>query len=226
VTAARHVSCGPTGVRAPAGTRGRARAGSGAGFTLIELLVVLVLIGILSTFALTALFNAVYRARLSGLALEAASVCQAARLEAVKRSAPVRVEVHFSTNSLISYVDLDTTSPGVYKAGGPDILLSTIILPNGVFLHGPGAMGTANLNAVYDFTALSDGAAVQFNADGAVDNMGAFRFRDQRGNILELRVSPKASARVAVRKFAGDPNGGDDPTQYFESGEGTGWTWY
>ncbi len=56
-----------------------------------------------------------------------------------------------------------------------------------------------------------------FNADGSVAKTGGFRFRDRQGNIMEAFVSPQSGARVAVRKYAGNPNAADDPNRYFES---------
>lgn len=211
------------------------RRSRGAGFTLIELLIILVLIGILATFTVSALINTINRAKVSGTALDVAATCEAARLEAVKRSKTVRVEASFSGDSLRAYVDGDGdgkyTPPPDPPPADADILIATINLPKGIALHGPGDIATPNLNAIYNFPApLSGdpGGVASFSSDGSVEKLGAFRFRDQRDNILEVRISPKASARVAVRKYAGDPNGTDDLTQYFESGEGKpgeGWTW-
>ena len=103
-------------------------------------------------------------------------------------------------------------------------MVANVTPPSGVVYHGPGDIGTLNLNAVSGFVA-SAGVAV-FNPDGSVVAVGGFRFRDQRGNIMEAFVSPQSGARVAVRKYAGDPNAGDDLTKYFESDQLAPWDPY
>jgi Tfp pilus assembly protein FimT len=168
-----------------------------------------------------AMLNALNRAKLAGFAQQAATAMQGARLEAIKRSAVARVEVHFADNSVIAYVD--SNNNGVYNPG-TDFLVFQAQAPAGVLLEGPAGSGSpANTNAVYGF--VTGGGVAQFNSDGSVKEIGGFRFRDLRGNIMEAFVSPQASARIAVRKYAGDPNGTDDPLKYFEADESPGWTW-
>jgi prepilin-type N-terminal cleavage/methylation domain-containing protein len=194
---------------------------SRTGFTLVELLIVLALLGVIMGLGMPAMLNALNRAKLTSFAQQAAAAMQAARHEAIKRSTVARVEVHFSDNSIFAYVDVNGDS--LYTPG-TDVLIFQGSAPAGVVLQGPGT--TLNSNAVYNFAPLAAGGGVAlFNSDGSVVALGGFRFRDQRGNIMEAFVSPQASARIAVRKYAGDPNGKDDPTQYFESDESPGWTW-
>jgi type II secretory pathway pseudopilin PulG len=186
-------------------------------------LIVLALIGVLATLGMPAMLNSLNRAKLAGFAQQTATAMQAARLEAIKRSTPARVEVHFADNSVIAYVDLDADN--LYTPG-TDVLVFLAKAPAGVMLEGPAAGGSpANTNAVYSFDAIGGGGVALFNSDGSVKTVGGFRFRDQRGNIMEAFVSPQASARIAVRKYAGDPNGTDDPAKYFEADESPGWTW-
>lgn len=195
---------------------------AGAGFTLLELLLVLSLAGVLILLGMPAMLNALNRAKLAGFAQQAATAMQGARLEAIKRSLVARVEVHFADNSVIAYVD--SNNNGVYDPG-TDFLVFQAQAPAGVLLEGPAAGGSpANTNAVFGFVA--GGGVAQFNSDGSVKEIGGFRFRDLRGNIMEVFVSPQASARIAVRKYAGDPNSTtEDTTKYFEADESPGWTW-
>jgi len=200
-----------------------------AGFSLIEILVTLVLFAVIVLLGLPAMLNALNRAKITGFAQGAASLMQVARLEAVKRTTPVRVEARFTSKDVVAYVDVNGDAD---FTAGTDFLLGTVTAPNGVALHGPGAVATANLNAVYNLDPIAAGGGVAvFNSDGSVSKLGAFRFRDGRNNILEVYVGPQSSARVAVRKYLCDPsscnpNAGDDPTLYFEADQGTGWSWY
>src|SRR5262249_58491593 len=125
-------------------------------------------------------------------------------LAAVSASTEVRVEAHCTDNSVITYVDVN--GDGAYTAG-TDILVALVQNERhliqgqdaGIILHGPGAMSTTctdpasstTSGAVYgNLDTLSDGGGVAiFNSDGSVVKSGSFRFRDQRGNILEVLVS-------------------------------------
>lgn len=168
-----------------------------------------------------AMMNALLRAKLTGFVQQVASAMQGARLEAVKRSQVARVEAHFADNSVIAYVDIN--GDGTYTPG-TDVLVMQVTAPSGIALQGPGPVTSPNV-AIYKFDAIAGGGVAYFNSDGSVQKQGSFRFRDKRDNIVEAFVSPQASARIAVRKYAGNPNAGDDPTKYFESDEQPGWTW-
>jgi Tfp pilus assembly protein FimT len=194
----------------------------GAGFSVIELLVVMSFMAVLLGLGIPAMMNALARSSLKGFVQQVASAMQGARLEAVKRSTVTRVEAHFADNSVIAYVDVN--GDNVYTPG-TDVLVMRVSAPSGIVLQGPGPVSATNFNAVYKFDPIAGGGVAYFNSDGSVQKLGGFRFRDKRGNILEAFVSPQASARVAVRKYAGNPSGGDDPTMYFESDEQPGWTW-
>src|SRR5258708_20775429 len=199
---------------------------AGAGFTLLELLMVLALAGVLVLLGIPSMLNALNRAKLAGFAQQTATAMEGARLEAIKRFTVARVEVHFADNSVLAYVDTD--KDGVFTPG-TDFLVFQAKAPPGVVLSGPGGTPADALKYAYTgFGAIAGGAVALFNSDGSVSTPGGFRFRDQRGNIMEAFVNPQASARIAVRKFAGDAtaaNGTDDPAKYFEADESPGWTW-
>ena len=59
-----------------------------------------------------------------------------------------------------------------------------------------------------------------FLPDGSVEETGAFRFADVRGNFLEVRVEPLATARVQVRKWDETDN-----EWYTRDQGGKAWEW-
>jgi Tfp pilus assembly protein FimT len=188
-------------------------------FTLVELLIVLALMGTLVLMGLPAMLNALNRAKLTGFAQTVATAMQAARLEAVKRGGTARVEEQAATSTLpariVAYVD---DGDHVFQLG-TDVLVTTVTPPSGVVFGGPGPNPTA--------TAITpSGFAAVFNPDGSVVTVGGFRFRDQRGNVMEAFVSPLSGARVAVRKYAGNPDAADDLNKYFESDQLAQWDPY
>ena len=194
-----------------------------AAFTLVELLIVLALMGTLILMGLPSMLNALARARLTGFAQTVASAMQAARLEAVKRGGTARVEELAATSTspakIVAYVD---DGDHVFISG-TDVLVGTAIPPSGVAFGGPG--GNPTTTAINNLV-TPNGVAAVFNPDGSVVMVGGFRFRDGAGNIMEAFVSPLSGARVAVRKYAGDPNAGDDPNKYFESNQLALWDPY
>ena len=202
-------------------SRSSPRPRRGAGFSLIELLLVLAFMAALLGLIIPAMMNALLRAKMTGFVQQVASAMQGARLEAVKRSQVARVEAHFADNSVIAYVDIN--GDGTYTPG-TDVLVMQVTAPSGVLLQGPGPVSSPNV-AIYKFDPIAGGGVAYFNSDGSVRNLGGFRFRDKRDNIMEAFVSSQASARIAVRKYAGNPTAGDDPNMYFESNEQPGWTW-
>jgi Tfp pilus assembly protein FimT len=222
-----------------------AKSRASAAFSLVELLLVLMIISTILGMGIPKLLETLNRAKLTTVAQQTAALMQAARLEAIKRSANrptpgaipppplpqnvMRVEAQFPTATsaglVLAYLDVD--GDGVYTQG-TDVLLGKVTLPSGVALGGPGPdPATQQTNAVSGLTLLTSGSSTSggvafFLSDGSVYRVGAIRFRDRRSNVIEVFVSPLASARIAVRKFAGDPDGKDDLNQYFESAQGMG----
>lgn len=195
------------------------RKGSVSGFTMIEALVVMVILMILMVFAFPALQGYVRRGKIEGAAKQTALLLRSARMAALKsggqrvagglggaswtartvvRLDPVRREV-------IAFVDLDDAAgdPGSDLEYNPvdgeprtetDNLLGRFPLPTHV-----------EIGAFDGFTNRPDGTPVAvFLSDGSIDRTGAFRFEDSRGNRLEVRVEPRATARVEVRKWDED----------------------
>ena len=70
------------------------------------------------------------------------------------------------------------------------------------FVTGPGVpVDLPKSVSLYEITFTSGGNCFIFQPDGSVKEIGAFRFSDVRGNLLEVDVSPQATARVQVRKY-------------------------
>jgi prepilin-type N-terminal cleavage/methylation domain-containing protein len=191
------------------------------GFTMIETLVVLVLMSILMTFAIPSLLAMVRQGKLRGTANEAATIMRLARLEAIKRSCPtiVRVLDADGTNPERIEAIVDCNDDGLQDADKKS--MGTLPLPARVHLLAPPNLaGKDSVDFFSADPAGGDTPVAIFQGDGSIDKTGAFRFGDETGNFLEVRVEPKATARIEVRKYA------DDTSNWDANGkDGRAWTW-
>ena len=172
----------------------------------------------LALFSYPALQNLVGRSKIEGAARETAATLRRARQEAVRRGAPVVVRVEEAAGQLVAFVDVDrdlVLDPPTGSPATDDLRLATLGTPTLVRYAGP----PEDPAAVAGFAA---GLAV-FRPDGSVEQQGAVRLGDPKGNFLEVRVAPAATARVVVRKWVPREGGGGD---WRESGEGgQPWQW-
>jgi prepilin-type N-terminal cleavage/methylation domain-containing protein len=194
-----------------------------AGFTLVELLIVLVIAVLLVTLGLPNLLGLLARQRLEGQARDVAALVHRARHEALVRGVPAVVEL--DADGFTAFVDVhgaSLTDPpdGVYEplpaapVQGTDLRIGDRRLHERLHLEGPGAMpGVEGLTFV-------DGAPKAiFDPDGSVRDTGAIRISDRRGNVLELRIAPRATGRIGLYKW--------DGMFWRANGEGgTSWTWH
>ena len=202
-------------------TMNRERQGRAArGFTMIETLLVLVLMLILMTFAIPSLLNMVRQGKLRGAADETATLMRLARLEAIKRSCPTVVRILDADGTTPERVEaiVDCNNDGLQDADKKS--LGTLPLPQRVHhLAPPNLAGKDSVDVFSTDLAGGDANVAIFQGDGSIRDPGAFRFGDETGNFLEVRVAPKATARIEVRKYADDSN-------WYANGEaGRAWTW-
>lgn len=196
----------------------------GGGFTLLEVLVVMAILMTAILVAFPALHTLIVRSKLEGKARELAAMIQKGRLEAVKRSVPVVVKVDPSSSEVFAFADvngplLEDPPDGIFNPvadephGATDYSLGRWGLPVGVTLAAPGAQPVID-----GLTLIGSDRVVRLLPDGSVADVGAYRFGDPRGNFLEVRVEPRATARVTVGKW--------DGTTWPSRGEGgQPWRW-
>jgi prepilin-type N-terminal cleavage/methylation domain-containing protein len=162
-----------------------------AGFTLIELLVVMLIAMVLLTLSAPELLKYYIRSQLEGLARETAISLQRARYRAIKDSLQVQV--------------CAKTDEGVITVPG-----GSLELPRTISFDAPGSLDPVTLT----------GDCFVFLPDGSVRETGAIRLADVRGNFLEIRVQPQATARVQVLKWDDD-----DGEWYSRDQGGKAWEW-
>jgi hypothetical protein len=94
------------------------------------------------------------------------------------------------------------------------------VLPKGVDFAAPPDLKGAD--SVADFTVDDDGGPNEavFRGDGSILRAGGFRFGDERGNFVEVRVDPPATARVELRKCLVCT--ADDSTDWYPPGHNAG----
>lgn len=144
-----------------------------AGFSMIELLTVLLVALVLMMLSAPELMKYYIRGQLEGVTREISYVLQKAKYQAIKNSQNVQICG-------------DVAGRVVTGLG------QTIELPDSVSFEAPPSQG--------DEITVPDNCFT-FQPDGSIEETGAFRFADVRGNFLEVEVGPKATARVRVRKW-------------------------
>jgi len=185
-----------------------------SGFTLIEMIVIVAVIGIMATIGIPNLLRVVHRAKIEGIARETSSLMQRARSESVRQNVPTVVRFDLVRNEVVAFADVD----GLTVVDPPDSIFNPVVgephrttdyeigryqLPNLVSFQAPAADGDG---PVKNFTAAGAEFVALFNPNGAIEDTGAVRFGDLRGNFLEIRVEPAATARVQMRKWDPDIN--------------------
>jgi hypothetical protein len=188
----------------------RQRPARAGGVTQIELLVIRAIVVVLAVFTWPALNKMILRSRLQGFSTEVAGLMNRARLESVKRSVPAVVRLDFASDQVVVFVDVDGdgefTPDTTVPLGRADFELVRRPRPPRITFAGP-ADGEEGADSVDGFTVNPEDASLPnqavFNPDGSIDEVGGFRFTDPRGNVLEVRVAPQATARIELRKWDG-----------------------
>lgn len=213
------------------------------GFTLLELLVVIAIISILALVGMPALQQLMVRNKLEGITRQGSIHLQVARQEAIKRGVPVVVRADFDTDELVIFANVDEDANFNYDPDNSkphrtvDYEVARLQLPSGnnptasLYFWGP-ADGTPEGNDATDgFTTDGNGDQVAvFLPNGSIDEAGAFRIADTRGNFFEMRVAPQATALIRTQKYHSSPPWGGSPG-FFPPGrhKATGdplWRWY
>lgn len=188
------------------------------GFTLLEVIVTVAVTGILLLISIPAMLGMLNRMRLTGIARETATLMQVARLEAIKMSAPVEVNYDVTLNRLMAFVDFD-------RDGTEDTtdrrLSSEVRLPRRIEFRGPADAAPNGANAIDGWDDAPANLGPIFNPDGSVDRVGAYRFRDPSGQIIEVRIETPATGRIALKKW-------DTALSkfYAQKEENREWIWY
>lgn len=199
-----------------------------AGYSLIELLVVFVFLVILATFTLPPLFQYIHRGKMEGIVRETSFLMQAARMEAIRANFPTRVGADFTSDEIYAFTDLDRD--GAFDPA-KDRQLGRYPLPSHVLFRAAEDTAAEEVNALVNFDdgktcpgACPPGGWADFRPDGSALEPGAFRFGDERGNFLEVRITTAATGRVEVRKY--DPATREYWPQGEVGGQGRSWEWF
>lgn len=195
------------------------------GFTLIEMLVVFVVIAGIAGLGIPALQQQIARSKLVGAANQANALLLQARIEAMKLNRQIVVVPDYELNRLVAFVDEDEDL--VSDPGEKELFASPISVrfmgPNGV----PGSEEEPS-ESVVGLTPLGGETqlrVVVLRPNGSIQDPGAIRFSDDKEplrNVLEVRITPSATARVEIRKYL---LAGPDGPGFYSSGGGT-WQWY
>lgn len=209
------------------------------GFTIVEILVVITIIMMFALVGYPAFNNLIDQARITAVVRSAASKMQLARQEAIKMNAQVVVQPDFDLNELFVFVNVDG-DPGFEFNPDPNAPLKTVDyelahlqLPTdyGFSFRSPADNGPKGKTVIEGLTVTSAPVnAVVFVPHGSVMDTGSIRIADDRSNFFEIRIEPRATARVEVLKYHPDPPWGD-PAGFYQRGqhEETGdpmWVWF
>jgi competence protein ComGC len=167
-----------------------------AGFTMIELLTILLVALVLALMSYPEISKYYIRSQIEGLARTASLTMQQARYRAMKDTQPVRVCADTAEGAITGSTAAET--------------FARLPLPSTLKFEAPPSQTAVDVT----------GDCFVFLPDGSVQEPGAFRIADVRGNFLEVRVEPRATARVQVRKWD------ETDSQWYTRGQGgKAWEW-
>lgn len=208
------------------------------GFTIIELLAVTTIILMITLIGYPAMRTLVERGRLVGAVRSSAAVLAAAKHDAVRLGVPVVARLDFATDELITYANLDRDAELEYNPTADsadrraDYEIARVRVPSdlAIYFWGPADKGPEGADVIDGFTATKQGTVAVFLPDGSVQDPGAFRFGDERGNFLEVRIETAATGKSDVLKWNSSPSWGGK-AGWFPHGSHTAsnkplWEWY
>lgn len=209
------------------------------GFSLVELVLALAVIGIIATMAVPALISFIHRGKIEGISGKTSLLTQRTRMEAMKRGVRTVVMVDPATGEVFAFADLHgaaATDPadGLFNPidgmtpRTTDYMIARYTLPSGVSFESPTDTGLDSIDGfVNPGNPDPPDKQVVFQTDGSVLATGAFRFADQRGNFLEVRVAPQVTGKTQVRKYDDSLPLNVDGTNWYARREGgQPWQWY
>lgn len=209
-------------------TETRKRPTAAKGFTLLELLTVTALLSLMIIIGMPALQNMIHRSRLEGAARDLRVLMLEARAQALKRGAQAVLMVDLTARQAIAYIDLDGATINdpsdlqfnpvlgqLFKM--TDYEIRRVTLPNRVNFSAPGAEPIVDNLTDLPGVAMN---GVVFQTDGSVLDSGSIRIGDQQDHFLQVRIAPRATARVALSKW--DPV---DSLWYEQGHGGKNWEW-
>ena len=197
------------------------------GFSLVEVLVVLTVTTIIGAIGVPALNRQIQRSKLVGASAEFSVHLLRARMEAVKLGFPVVVMPDYARRGFTAFRDED----GDLTLDAGEKRIFDLAVPGTgsyIYLMGPDGQEGSEANPAQSADGLTAAGSLRvavFEPDGSIRDPGAFRIADgkqPRGNTLEVRVGPRATARIETGKYVYD---GPDGTGFYPSGEGV-WKWY
>jgi len=209
------------------------------GFTLVEILVIITVIMMFALVGYPAFNNLIDQARITAVIRSAASKMQLARQEAIKMNAQVVVQPDFDLNELLVFVNVDgdagfefNPDPTVtHKTADYELARLQLPIDYGFSFRSPLDKGPKGKTVIEGLTVTNAPVnAVVFVPHGSVLDTGSIRIADDRSNFFELRIEPRATARVQVLKYHPEPPWGD-PAGFYPRGrhEQTGdpmWVWF
>lgn len=165
-----------------------------AGFTLVEVLVLVALLVLVLAVSFPALRQALHRSQLETATQQVASALFAARYQAVRQGVDARVDIAFEDQTITTL--LDRTKQGTFASR-----VGFLRIAPPVALQGPEDELPHGEQAIEGFEQDDAGGVVMFRPDGTAAAEGAVRLKGAGGEVYEIRLSPAASARIAVRAW-------------------------
>lgn len=190
---------------------------------MVEMLVAVAIGAVILGVGIPALQSTIERAKVEGQARSLAVLAAQARAAAITNG--VETVVLFDGTDFVGFTDVH----GATQNDPPDGLFGPVT--GAVYHTTDWEVGRQPLEGSLVHEAPGSQPAVDgfvhadrpdqraiFNPDGSLKATGAFRLRDRRGNFLEVRMAPRATGKVTMRKW--------DGSEWREQGEGgVSWEW-